>query len=186
MPELDRHTIGAIIDEAVDASGATAGWILERRADVLTIVGASGGSPQWAQSIIGRSAPVGSGTASMVAQSGQPVAIQPGSTALADEISTTLLGRTPTSLLCAPCADDEHVVGVLQLVDKLGGGPFDFDDVEIATMLATIAAAALAHGTTAAIEPPPPERLGRDLLHLAQVDPARYATLAPVIEALLA
>ncbi len=186
MSELDRSTIVAIIKEAVGASGATAGWILERRADVLTIVGASGGSPQWARSIVGRSAPVGSGTASMVAQSGQPVALQPGSTALEDEIGTHLLGRTPASLLCAPCTDDEQVVGVLQLVDKLGGGPFGFDDVEIATMLASIAGVALAQEATASTEPPPPEQLDRELRRLARAEPARYVTVARVIEALLA
>ncbi len=186
MSEFSRPTLAAIIQAAVESSAATAGWILERRGDELVIVAASGGSPQWAASIIGRHAAVGSGTASFVVQSGQPVAIQPGTGSMNDEISTELLGRTPTSLICVPCIDDEHAVGALQLVDKFGGGGFDFDDVEMATMLGAIVGVALGEGGTVTIDPPSPDRLGRDLVRLAEADPSRYAALALVVEALLA
>jgi len=186
MSEFARPTLSALVRAAVESTGATAGWLLERRVDDLIIVAAAGGSPAWAQSIVGRAAPVGSGTASLVAQTGQPVAIQPGTGQLSDDLSTELLGRTPTSLVCVPCIDDEHVVGALQIVDKLGGDPFDFDDVETATMLGAVAGAALREVGTVAIDPPSPDRLGRDLVRLAQNDPPRYAALALVVEALLA
>jgi len=45
---------------------------------------------------------------------------------------------------------------------------------------------ALGEGGTVTIDPPSPDRLGRDLVRLAQVDPPRYAALALVVEALLA
>lgn len=186
MSEFARPTLSALILAAVESTGATAGWILERRVDDLIIVAAAGGSVAWAQSIIGRAAPVGSGTASLVAQTGQPVAIQPGAGSLSDDLSTELLGRTPTSLICVPCIDNEHVVGALQLVDKLSGDAFDFDDVETATMLGAVAGVALGEGGTVTIDPPSPDRLGRDLVRLSQIDPPRYAALALVVEALLA
>jgi hypothetical protein len=135
---------------------------------------------------VGRTTGVGAGTASFVVQSGQPVALQPGTGAMNDEISTELLGRVPVSLVCVPCSADEHAVGALQLIDKFGGGGFDFDDVEVATMLGGITGAALAEGGTVAIAPPPAEKLSRDLSRLADADPTRYAALALVIDALLA
>jgi GAF domain-containing protein len=186
MAEPARPTLTAIVAAAVESTGATAGWILERRDDDLVIVAASGGSPQWATSLIGRSTPVGSGTASLVVQSGQPVALQPGGGGLTDEISTDLLGRVPVSLVCVPCTTDEHALGALQLVDKAGGSGFGFDDVEVASVLGTIAGAALADAGTAAVDRPDPAKLGADLSRLADVDPARYQAVAVVIEALLA
>jgi len=186
MPDFARATLSAIIAAAVETTGATAGWILERRTDELVIVAAAGGTPQWAASIIGRATGVGAGTASFVVQSGQPVALQPGTGSMNDEISTELLGRVPVSLICVPCTADEHAVGALQLIDKFGGGGFDFDDVELATMLGGITGAALAEGGNVAVAPRPPELLGHDLTRLADIDPNRYAALAVVIDALLA
>jgi len=186
MSASSRPVLGSIISSAVETTGATAGWILERREEDLVIVAASGGTPQWAASIVGRSTGFGAGTASFVLQSGQPVAIQPGMGSMSDEISTELLGRVPVSLICVPCAVDEQTLGALQLVDKFGGVGFDFDDVEVATMLGTISGAALSEGDIAALERPSPEKLGSDLGRLADADPARYAALALVVEALLA
>ena len=184
---MPSETLTAIISSAVEATGATAGWILEHTDDELVIVAASGGSAQWAASIIGRTTGLGAGTASFVVQSGQPVALQPGGGSMNDEISTELLGRVPVSLICVPCMAAEQPVGALQLVDKFGGVGFGFDDVEVATMLGTITGAALHEGgTIGGDETPPPDKLGANLSRLAADDPARYRALAVVLEALLA
>jgi GAF domain-containing protein len=180
-------TLNAVVTAAVDGTGATAGWILEHRDGELVIVAAHGGSPRWASSLVGRRTPAGAGTASLVVQAGQPVALQPGSGALRDELGAVLLERNPVSLVCVPCLTGEVVVGALQLVDKTGGGPFDFDDVELATLLGTIAGAALRElGTVAIDEIPSPEGLGRDLARLAEADPIRFAAAARIVAALLA
>jgi hypothetical protein len=135
---------------------------------------------------VGRRATVSAGTAALVVQSGQPVALQPGSGALRDELGAELLERNPVSLVCVPCLTGEVLVGALQLVDKAGGGPFDFDDVELATLLGRIAGAALRElGTVAVDDVPSPEGLGRDLARLADVDPVRFAVAARVVAALL-
>jgi GAF domain-containing protein len=189
-----RSTVLAVIAAAVEATAATAGWILETRDGELTIVAAHGGSPAWSGSLVGRRARAGVGTAALVVQSGQPVALQPGRGSLGDELGTELLQRSPVSLVCVPCLDGEAVVGALQLVDKGGGGPFDFDDVELATLLGTIAGPALREAAAAdrpgragpGTPAPTPEGLGRDLARLAEADPVRFATAARVVEALLA
>jgi GAF domain-containing protein len=181
-----RPTLTAVVTAAVDATGATAGWILEHRDGELVVVAAHGGSTEWAASLLGRRTGGAAGTASLVVQSGQPVALQPGAGSMEDELGTELLRRSPVSLVCVPCLDEDAVVGALQLVDKAGGGPFDFDDVEMATLLGTIAGAALREVGAVAVDAPTPESLGRDLARLAEADPARFAAAAKVVEALLA
>lgn len=181
-----RPTLVAVVRAAVDATGATAGWLLEHDDADLAVVAAHGGSPGWTSSLLGRRAGVAGGTASMVVQSGQPVALQPGRGARRDELATELLARAPVSLLCVPCLDGDAVVGALQLVDKAGGGPFDFDDVELATLLGGIAGVALRDLGAVAVDEPTPESLGRDLARLAVEEPGRFAAAARVIEALLA
>ena len=95
------------------------------------------------------------------------------------------LGREPASVLCVPCHDDDVVVGALELVDKAGGVPFSFDDVELVTLLGGIAGPALrAAGGQAAARPP--AEFATELAHLATSDPAAYARLSVVLEALLA
>jgi GAF domain-containing protein len=180
-----RPTLVAVVTAAVDATGATAGWLLEHHDGDLVVVAVHGGTPAWATSLLGRHAGATTGSAALVVQSGQPVALQPGSGSLDDELGTELLQRSPVSLVCVPCLDGDAVVGALQLVDKAGGGPFDFDDVELASLLGTIAGAALREVGAVAVDAPTPERLGRDLARLADADPARFAAAATVVEALL-
>jgi GAF domain-containing protein len=84
-----------------------------------------------------------------------------------------------------PCADDDSVAGALEVVDKTGGGRFSLDDVELATLLGGIAAAALvpSMGTGSAVLTP--TELGRGLQRLATSEPTRYAALATAVGALL-
>jgi hypothetical protein len=85
--------------------------------------------------------------------------------------------------VCVPCERDGEVVGALQLVDKAAGS-FTFDDVEIVTLLGTIAGAALTEAVPG-LPPPAPAALGRDLERLAATDPSRYGTVASILEGLL-
>ena len=69
------------------------------------------------------------------------------------------------------------------MVDKAGGG-FSIDDIELATLLAGIAGAALADGAPVAA-PPDPAELGAALAALARSEPLRYAAVARVLSVLL-
>jgi GAF domain-containing protein len=155
----------------------------------LVVVAAHGGSTEWAASLVGRDVDIDGATAALVIQSGQPVALQPGSTSLQDATALSLLGRPPVSLVCVPCVAGERITGALQLVDRTDGGPFDFDSVELAGLLGGIAGVVLDErpqvgSVSRAL--PPPSRLADDLARLADVDPDRYAAAVVVIEALLA
>ncbi len=173
----------AIAAAARDATGAAAGWVLALRGDRLLAVGTAG---ERAGELLGSDMALGVGTAGFVISSGQPIALVPrgADPRLSDGLGARL-GRDPTSVLCVPCMHEDVILGALELIDKAGNGSFSFDDVELVTLLAGIAGAALAAGGT---EPNvrPPAELGAELAHLSGSDPAAYARLATVVDALLA
>jgi sigma-B regulation protein RsbU (phosphoserine phosphatase) len=173
----------AIARAALDATGAEASWVLGVEGDRLRAMGAAG--PRVGE-LLGVAIPVGAGTVGYVVSSGQPMAIAPrgGDPRLSEGLGARL-GRMPASVLCVPCHHEDAIVGALELVDKAGGVPFSFDDVELVTLLGGIAGAALSVAG-AEVPPRPPAELAGELVELAGSDPAAYARLSVVLEALLA
>jgi GAF domain-containing protein len=171
----------AVVDSAVGATAASAGWILAMRDERLVVIAAFG-----AGDIVGSDISAGEGTAGFVATSGQPIAM-----AARDDdarLFEGVLGRLPqrpSSVLCVPCTAADAVVGVLELVDKVGGSSFTFDDVELATLLAGIAAVAIETGD-GDVPVRAPEELGAELRRLAAADPAGYVQVAMLVEVILA
>jgi GAF domain-containing protein len=130
--------------------------------------------------------PLGQGSAGFVAASGQPLAItRHGDDPRFNEGVAGLLGHEPLTVLCVPCDNDDDIVGALELLDKRVG-PFSFDDVEIATLLASIAGVAVVAAEPRNPSPPSPEELLGELRRLAGLDPPRYAVMANVVQVLLA
>jgi GAF domain-containing protein len=171
-----------LLETAVDATGAGQGWIVAVDGDELRVVNAKGHA---GSAMVGSTLPAGSGSVGFVVASGQPLALTP----RADDPRTqddlvASLGEPLTSVVCVPCGGDDAVHGALQLVNKAGGEAFSFDDVELATLLAGIAGAALeASGSGPDVRSP--AELGADLARLADADPAGYARLALVVGTLL-
>jgi GAF domain-containing protein len=172
--------VHTILSSAGAVTASTQGWILAPQGDQLEVIAAIGSGD-----VVGTRVPSESGTAGYVLASGQPVAMMPRADDPASgEGVVAALGIRPTSVLCVPCAHDDEVVGVLELVDKSGGGAFTFDDVELATVLATIAGAALVdRGPGVSVRSA--DELGAELHQLSGSDPAAYVRVATVIEALL-
>lgn len=172
----------AIVSAARDVTGASAVWALALDGATLRAVAAAG---ERAGELIGTELPAGAGTAGYVLGSGQPIALTPrGPDPRWDEGLAGRLGRSPQSLLCVPCTFDDGVLGAIELVDKAGGGAFSFDDVEVTTVLAGIAGAAMSMtGPDQTVRPP--SELGAELARVASTDPAAYARVATVLEALL-
>jgi phosphoserine phosphatase RsbU/P len=171
----------SIIGSAAATTGAEAGWIVVPRDGQLEVVAALGSTD-----LMGATVAADAGTAAYVLASGQPVAMVPrADDAQAAEGVAALLGTRPGSVLCVPCAHDDDVLGVIELVDKAGGGPFSFDDVELVTVLAGIAGAAL-RDRDPGVDVRSADELGAELRQLAGADPAAYVRVATVVEALLA
>jgi GAF domain-containing protein len=181
---VSAPVLQALVDAVVDGTEAAAGWLVAREGDRLRVVAASGDG---VQDLVGASVGDGEGTAGFVVASNQPLALNApgrGDARLSAGVNA-LAGRTPNAVLCVPCATVDAVVGALEVVDKLGGGTFTFPDIELATLLAAVGAAALVDGATTRSVSSPAE-LARDLARLAEVDPVRYAAVAGALDALLA
>jgi GAF domain-containing protein len=179
MTDTIRPTYLALVRAAVEATGAERGWLLRIEGDALRVVAAVApdgeavpppGTDRPAEGIVG-----------FVAASGQPAAVLPRPGDLANHGAGGASG-VPRSVLAAPCGATD-VVGVIEVVDA-DAGAFSFDDVEVVSLLADIAGAALAEGDTG-FHPPPPARLADGLSRLSSSDPSRYAEVARAVEALL-
>lgn len=174
--------LGALCAAACTITGATSGWVIAVVDDRLQVVAARG--PLGGRV---RGLAVGvDGSAGFVAASGQPMAISP----RPDDANVAggvlgALGVVPASLLALPCNDGDEIVGVLELVDKSGGDRFTFDDVELATLLASVAGPALAQRADVPAAPSP-DAVAVQLRALAADEPARYAQIAWTISHLLA
>ncbi len=174
-PVLDE-----IVSAAVDVTAATAGWLLMVDGDDLVVLAAAGGAAPGSR--IGERVPV-TGTAGFVVTSGQPAAIEspPGDSS---NVGAAGLDGNPAGVLAAPCGH-EDVVGVLEVARPEGSDPFTIDDIEEVTLLARVAGAALEALEESTSSVPAPAQLGRELSDLAASDPARYAAVARMLDAVL-
>lgn len=182
---LPHRTVQVVCESAVESAAASLGWLGVLNGNAVSIVAAAGDDPAVAASLVGQQVPRDVGAVGFVLQSGQPMAVQPSGKAGGDHGSTQLLGRTPQSLVCVPCVAAGDPIGVLQLIDKVGGGGFTFDDVEIVTLLGTVAGAALADVGAVTEDVPSPALLGSALAGLADTDPEQYAKVALVVTSML-
>lgn len=178
-----KPVVRAVLRAATESAGASRGWIVALKVEQLQVVDAVGADIEM---LIKARVPAAAGIAGFVVGSGQPIALTARSNdpRLAQGL-TRFLAHPPTSFLSVPCATDEGVVGALELADKAGGGGFTFDDVELASLLAGIAAAAITSDLDS-LPLPDPRQLAAELVRLADVDPTRYAAIATALRSLLA
>jgi GAF domain-containing protein len=182
VPVPPNPILHAVLGSAIDATGATLGWLLATDGDQLVVRAIAGADQQF----VGAQVSAHSGFAGYVASSGQPLAMSPrGDDERGAEGVAALVGTRPGSVLAVPCGTDEAVLGVLELVEKFGGVPFSFDDVEVATLIAGIAGVALGAEDATATEVPAPRELGDALARLAVTDATRYAALATFLGTVL-
>lgn len=176
-----RPPYQAIVDAAINATGASSAWLLADREDeglmVIATAGQAAAHQQIGAIIQAR------GAKAYVLAAGQPTALlpQPGDTANADGGGAPGI---PPSLLAVPCGD-EDIVAVLEVSGKSGGATFGFDDINALSGLAQVAAAMVLERSDAVRSVAAPAQLGAELASLAQRLPSRYEHVAQVIEALL-
>lgn len=174
--------MSSVLRAAREATGASRALLLAIDVDRLTVVAADGDDTAHA---VGTGVDIGTGVAGFVAASGQPVALRPSSTdqRLEDDVATAL-GWQPRAVLTVPCLGSESITGVLELLDPERAEGFDFDDVEMATSLAGVAGTVLEQAGVGSAVPSPAE-LQVGLTALSQAEPARYATVASLVQALI-
>lgn len=172
----------SVLRAARESTGAARALLLAVDGDQLTVAAADGDDTARA---VGVQVETGTGVAGFVAASGQPVALRPSSTdqRLDDDVAT-VLGWEPRAVLCVPCLGNDGITGVLELLDPDRPEGFDFDDVEFATSLAGVAGTVLEQAG-AGVEVPSPSELQAGLTALSTADPARYAQVAALVQALI-
>lgn len=172
----------AILRAAADLTGSLDGWLLARGSGGLEVVAAVGDA---GERLAGRVFGPSDGSAGYAASMGQPMArqLRPGDPMLAAGALASL-GRPARSVLSVPCDDGGEIRGVVELVDRYDGA-FTVDDIEVATMLAAVAAVALADRAAAPPPPPSPDDLVARLRALREADPGRYGEVAAAMAVLL-
>ncbi|HET7029842.1 MAG TPA: GAF domain-containing protein [Candidatus Limnocylindrales bacterium] len=99
---------------------------------------------QHGEGVVGVAIDAAQGVAGYVFSTGQPLAISDVSRDARFGRSTAeQTGYVPRSLVAVPLLDDEGTLGVLEVLDKRGGGAFDLRDVELAGVFARQATVAI-------------------------------------------
>jgi GAF domain-containing protein len=163
-PPPAEPALHAIADAAAAALRVTAASIAlhDPIADVLVFRAAAG--PQ-GEGVVGLSIAPNEGIAGYAFGTGQPLAIADVTADPRFERETAeRTGYVPRFLLAVPLVDDEGIIGVMEWLDRLDGGPFDLTDLELATR---VAAAATATARATRLEPQAGRLLQRVLTALA-------------------
>ena len=96
------------------------------------------------QGVVGLAIDAAQGVAGYVFSTGQPLAISDVSRdARFGRDTAEQTGYVPRSLVAVPLLDDEGTLGVLEVLDRRGGGAFDLRDVELAGVFARQATVAI-------------------------------------------
>jgi GAF domain-containing protein len=96
------------------------------------------------EGVVGLAIEAGQGVAGYVFSTGQPLAISDvRQDARFGRATAEQTGYVPRSLVAVPLLDDEGTLGVLEVLDKRGGGGFDLRDVELAGVFARQATVAI-------------------------------------------
>jgi GAF domain-containing protein len=145
----------AIVETAAEVLQAEAGalFLLDAEGDELVFQVALGGR---AEKVKHFKVPLGHGIAGYVAATGQPLAVADAERdpRFAREIGEAS-GYRPSTILCVPLFLRERVIGVLELLNKIGGGPFSPRDMDLLGRFGRLAALAVDQS-----------RLAQDLRHL--------------------
>jgi putative methionine-R-sulfoxide reductase with GAF domain len=143
-PEL----LGQIVETAMHVLGARAGslYLIDEGSEELIFEVALG---ERAETLRGRRIPLGQGVAGWVAATGQAIAVADvqNDPRWAQEVGRAV-GYAPTTMLAMPLLLRDRVTGVLQLLDKHGGQPFDAGDMATLGLFARQAAVAIEQSRT--------------------------------------
>jgi hypothetical protein len=175
---MSDAVLHAVLEAAVAATGAGAGWVADTRGHPWSVVATAGDAAR----LHGIQWPTG-GVVSFVVESDQPAALIPRAGVELTADVEAALGHRPTALLVVPCSASAGPVAALGLADKAGGAAFSFDDLELTALLGPIIGAALV--TAGAPTVPEPAAVAAALVRLSNTNPERYQRVALALTVLL-
>ena len=143
LPSSNRDLLQSIVDAAARIFGAAAASIalVDEQQQALEFKVAYGVGNE---DVVGMRIPLDKGLAGYVAMTGQPIAIsnvQQDSRFNQEFAKST--GYVPRSILATPLLRGDHVIGVMEVLDKINAPSFGMQDMELLGMFAQQAAIAI-------------------------------------------
>jgi signal transduction protein with GAF and PtsI domain len=135
-PVAGDPPLHAVAEAAADLIGVTAASVALHDPATDRLVFRAAAGPQ-GHGVIGLSIAAHEGIAGYVFSTGQPIAV--GDVEADPRFERTTAERTgyvPRTVLAVPLVDGIETIGVLELLDRRDGMPFDLTDVEAATRMA--------------------------------------------------
>ena len=145
-PPAGAAVLRSIVETTATLFGAEAASIAlyDPTVDRLVFEVAAG---EQGQGVVGVSIEPTEGVAGYVFSTGQAIALSDvAADARFGRAAAERTGYVPRSLIALPLADDDGVIGVLEVLDKRGDGGFDLRDVELAGAFARQATIAIRSG----------------------------------------
>jgi len=142
-PKPKDALLQSIVEAAGRIFGAAAASILlvNEQERVLEFRVATGGSNQ---DLVGRKFPLDKGIAGYVVMTGQPIAISNvRQDARFNQDFAKSTGYVPNSILATPLLSGEHVIGVMEVLDKIDAASFGMQDMQTLGLFANQAALAI-------------------------------------------
>jgi transcriptional regulator with GAF, ATPase, and Fis domain len=147
-PSTHQRLLEVIVRTAAQVIAAQAGslFLIDPVAQDLVFEVAIGGK---AAEVSKLRVPLGHGIAGLVALSGQPMSITnaENSPLQASDVANAV-GYTPHSILCVPLYYHDHIIGVLELLDKQGTPSFTDEDIRLLGIFAYQAGIAIEQSRT--------------------------------------
>ncbi|MCO6452864.1 MAG: GAF domain-containing protein [Caldilineales bacterium] len=143
MPHSTEALLNSIVEAAARLFGAAAASIAlvnrERRTlDFVVSYGAGN------EDVVGVSIPLGRGIAGYVAMTGQPMAVSNvQQDTRFDRSFAKTTGYVPNSILATPLISGDHVIGVMEVLDKIDADSFNMAEMELLALFANQAAIAV-------------------------------------------
>ena len=139
-PSSFASTLEAVVETAGEVLDAEAGalFLIDDNNQDLIFAVAFG---EKAEEVKEFRVPIGQGIAGYVAATGQAMSITDAERdPMFDQTIGDAIGYSPNSILCIPLFLKEEIIGVLELLDKHGGGSFTASDMETLGRFGNLAA----------------------------------------------
>jgi len=143
LPTSSQDLLQSIVDAAARIFGAAAASIalVDEARQVLRFEVAHGAGQQ---DVVGKEISIDAGIAGYVAMTGNPIAVADvRKDPRFDQEFAEKTGYVPNSILATPLVWKEHVIGVMEVLDKIDAPSFGMQDMELLGMFARQAAIAI-------------------------------------------
>ena len=169
LPDSNLELLQSIVEAAARIFGAAAASIalVDEQEQALEFVVSYGVGNE---DVVGLRLPLDQGIAGYVVMTGQPMAVSNvRQDARFNQEVAQSTGYVPNSILAMPLLLDDHVIGVMEVLDKIEAPSFGLQDMELLGLFARQAAIAISQSQQV-------DRIGealvRGLKQLATVDPS--------------